>query len=254
MSNLSSSPRISLARRQGAALLERAAARIAPDAPVAQPAADEPPAPAPDQVHAEAQRIGDDWRDQPYYAEVEQYMDTAWSEMILPFLEGSDYTTVIDLAAGHGRNTRKLLEQAGRVLVTDINAENIAVCERRFAGDERVECFLGDGLTLEPVPDGHVTLVYCFDAMVHFDSDVVRSYLREFHRVLAPGGRAFVHHSNYTRNPGGDVHDNPQWRNFMSEALFAHYARKEGLRVLRSLVIDWPPDDALDCLTLLERP
>ena len=34
--------------------------------------------------------------------------------------------------------------------------------------------------------------------MVHFDSDVVRAYLKEFRRILKPGGHGFCHHSNYT--------------------------------------------------------
>ena len=89
---------------------------------------------------------------------------------------------------------------------------------------------------------------------VHFDSDVIRAYLRETARVLRRGGRALFHHSNYGDNPGGDVHDNPRWRNFMTENLFQHYAAKCGLRYLASQVLDWDGHPALDCLTLLELP
>ena len=82
--------------------------------------------------------------------------------------------------------------------------------------------------------------------------------LREFRRVLRPGGRGFCHHSNYTKNPGGDWMTNPHWRNFMSRELFAHYAHKEGLRMLRSDTVDWGevPNRIpnLDCFSLFEHP
>jgi hypothetical protein len=39
--------------------------------------------------------------------------------------------------------------------------------------------------------------------------EIVMSYIPEFARVLRPGAYAFVHHSNYTANPGGDFRQNP---------------------------------------------
>jgi len=85
--------------------------------------------------------------------------------------------------------------------------------------------------------------------MVHFDSDVVRSYLREFRRVLAIGGQGFCHYSSYTGNPTGTYRDHPGWRNFMSVELFEHYLAKEGLRPIESRVTGSYPDG----LTLFEK-
>ena len=97
--------------------------------------------------------------------------------------------------------------------------------------------------------------MYCFDAMVHFDSDVVRAYLREFNRVLRSGGRCFSHYSNYTGNPTGSYRDHPGGRNFMSKELFEHYATKEGLRPVVSQLVTWTEDEGgFDALTLLEKP
>ena len=98
-----------------------------------------------------------------------------------------------------------------------------------------------------------MTLVYTFDSMVHFDSDVVREYLKEFRRVLRPGGHGFCHHSNYTGSPGGDFTKSPHWRNFMSKELFAHYCAKEGLTILEQRVIDWTCSK-LDCLSVFQKP
>ncbi|MGC4113621.1 MAG: class I SAM-dependent methyltransferase [Myxococcales bacterium] len=201
-----------------------------------------------------AEHVGDDWKQEVYYDRAEARMEESWNNLVWPLIESCDLSCVVDLAAGHGRNTVKLLESgARRVYVVDINQENIDVCRQRFRGDDRV-CFLrNDGFSLRGIGDAEASLVYCFDAMVHFDSDVVRSYLKECMRVLSVGGTAFLHHSNYDKNPAGDWRSNPGWRNFMSQALFLHYSAKEGLEVLSSTVIDWDTPGQ-DCLTLVGKP
>lgn len=205
------------------------------------------------ELQAVAQVVGADWKQHAYYEEVEKYMAESWEQTIWPFIKDVDLTTVVDLAAGHGRNSAFLLRHCSKLYVVDINEENIVFCQKRFGGDARVHYVKNDGISLAGVPSGEVSLVYSWDAMVHFDSDVIRSYIRDFARVLRPGGHAFIHHSNYTGNPTGDVHENPHWRNFMSAELFAHYAAKEKLLVKRQLVFDWEIKN-LDCATLLQKP
>jgi SAM-dependent methyltransferase len=162
-----------------------------------------------------------------------------------------DFTHTLDLAAGHGRNSEFLLHYAEKLAIVDIQPANIEACRARFAGRPNVSFYIGNGYDLQPLADGSLTAIYCFDAMVHFDSDVVRSYLRDTYRVLCPGGRAFFHHSNYTG--GHDWRTNVQGRNFMSRELFAHYADKERLKIIKQQVVDWGTDIALDCFSLLER-
>ena len=216
------------------------------------PASSEPAPQTKSEVRHLAQKVGDDWKNQPYYDDAEQYMEKQWRESIWPFIREADFSNVVDLAAGHGRNSEKLKQHAGKIHIVDINQENIDYCRKRFANDPQFTFTRNDGCSLDFIPTGSVSLLYCFDAMVHFDSDVVRAYLKEFKRILQPGGIGFCHHSNYTRNPGENVHDSPGWRNFMSEALFTHYCRKEGLIVIKSRVIDWELPGS-DCLTLFRK-
>ncbi|MCB4823619.1 class I SAM-dependent methyltransferase [Roseicella aerolata] len=202
-------------------------------------------------LDAAARHAGDLWLpEHPYFDAAEPEFDTLW-RCIAPFLEGADFACVLDLATGRGRNARKLLEVAQRLILVDIRPENIAFCRRRFQDDPRITFVANNGYDLRDVPDASVTLFYSFDAMVHFDSDVVRAYLAEARRVMAPGARAFLHHSNHTG--GEDWLEAPHCRAFMSKALFALYARKEGLRVLRQDVMDWGGVPQLDCISLLQR-
>lgn len=206
------------------------------------------------QVSWLARDVADDWKDRPgYYDAAEKAMERSWRKLIWPMIRGCDFSCVVDLAAGRGRNSVKLLPLADKLYIVDVNEENVRFCQRRFAGAPHALCLKNDGISLRPIGDGTISLVYCFDAMVHFDSDVVRAYLYDIARVLRPGGKAFLHHSNYDRNPTGYFRNNPGWRNFMSQKLFLHYCTKAGLESVESRVIDWEVK-AQDALTLVQRP
>jgi ubiquinone/menaquinone biosynthesis C-methylase UbiE len=205
-----------------------------------------------DKLRELAAYSGDPWTPQnAYFAHAEAYIERLWSDLVQPFIDGSDFSHTVDLAAGHGRNSTKLITLAKRLTIMDIQSGNIEVCKARFVNQHNVTFLVNNGFDLQPIGDGDVTLVYCFDAMVHFDSDVIRSYLRDTRRVLAPGGRGFFHHSNYSA--GHDWRTNPSSRNFMTKELFAHYALKEGLSINSQRVINWEKPE-IDCLTLVERP
>jgi SAM-dependent methyltransferase len=196
---------------------------------------------------------GEPWTpDCPYFALAEPHGARLWHTLIKPFLQGCDFTAVLDLAAGHGRNSVFLQPIADYLTIMDIQAENVEICRARFGDAPNVRYIVNNGYDFRPVANESLTLIYCFDAMVHFDSDIVRSYLRDTGRVLQPTGRGFFHHSNYTG--GHNWRSNPHARNFMSKELFEHYALKEGLRIVRQKIIDWDDIVGHDCLTLLERP
>lgn len=197
-----------------------------------------------------AKKIGDDWKQSPYYDDAEATLEADWTGLIWPLIHDCDFTTVVEVAPGHGRNSEKLRHLATKLYLVDINEENIDYLRRRFRDVTNIVYVRNDGVTLRGIRDGIATFVYCFDAMVHFDSDIVRSYLREFNRVLRPGGRCFCHYSNYSADPTGSYRTHPGWRNFMSRELFEHYAAKEGLEPIVSRLIR----DDVDAVTVLEKP
>jgi SAM-dependent methyltransferase len=196
---------------------------------------------------AAVEAVGRWWAEAPYFAEAERHTDEQWRELILPFLclfeSGVDCAVVVELGAGRGRTASKLLPLAGRLHLVDLHPNNLEACRRRFGADQRLSCHVTDGRSL-PLPDATATFLFSFDSKVHFDSDVVRAYLREARRALRPGGHAFLHHSNTVAHPGGDFRAQRHWRNFMSKELLAHYALKEGLEVVRQEPVDWAGDGA----------
>jgi hypothetical protein len=97
---------------------------------------------------------------------------------------------------------------------------------------------------------GHARLLLRLE--VHFEPDVVRSYLANLQRVLAPGGTAFRHHSHYTG--GRDWRTNACARNYLSAAIFAGYAQDVGLELMRQVTINWGEEIDLDCLSLVRQP
>jgi ubiquinone/menaquinone biosynthesis C-methylase UbiE len=201
-----------------------------------------------------ARRVGYDWRKSPYYDNVESHIKPQWESRLMPFIGDVDMSISVDLAAGHGRNSAMMLPHVQQLYIVDINEENINFCRQRFGDDQRIIYVRNNGYQLPEISSDHVTFFYCYDAMVHFDSDVVRSYLREIRRVLRSGGKAFLHHSNTSSNPTGDLHDNLGWRNFMSKELFAHYAMKEGLQIVKQEIVDWRRDGTnIDCFSLLTK-
>ncbi len=205
-----------------------------------------------------AREVGDDWSEAPYYdlAEQEHWVAPFWAAdgPFVRMFNQLDLTSVLELACGHGRHSEKLRGRAGKIVLMDINVSNIEFCRERFKNAPEFQFVVNEGYRFDSVETESCTAVFSYDAMVHFDSDVVRAYLQDTARVLRPGGRALFHHSNYTGNPGGGVHNSPHWRIFMSEAMFHHYAIRAGLTRLEFELARWGEYPTHDCLTLLEKP
>jgi ubiquinone/menaquinone biosynthesis C-methylase UbiE len=201
--------------------------------------------------------IKKDWDHAHYYELAEGYMDVFWNDgsVFRKYFEMLDLESVVELACGWGRHSdyARAHYQPGTITLVDVLGSNISRCRQRFAGDDRYHFVVNSGSDLCGLSADTYSAVFCYDAMVHFEYDDVFAYIREIHRVLRPGGRALLHHSNYDGRPGSAYSQNPHWRNFMSAALFAHVAMRTGFRVVEQHKLDWG-DKELDCLTLLEKP
>lgn len=199
------------------------------------------------------------WHEDPYYERAEQadWLGAFWrtGNPMRPFrrLFGDlNLRVTAELACGHGRHAQQIYAEVPALVLIDVVQENVEYCRKRFEGAANVAVMQNDGATFRPLPDGFLTAIYSYDAMVHFEYDVVLSYIRDAARVLQPGGRALFHHSNFSAFPGRDHRLNPGGRNFMSQELFVHAARRAGFKLVESLTFDWDAPNT-DCLTLIEK-
>jgi SAM-dependent methyltransferase len=195
-----------------------------------------------------------------YFVHAEEFMPLQWERTIWPIIKDEDFTSTLELACGHGRNTEFLRRHAKSIDLVDVNQTCIEACEGRF-GSEKDGCTFRYHLTTGnslPVPSGSVSFVYTWDSMVHFDKLVVRDYVHEVFRALKPGGSAFLHHSNYgTVAPNSNWINNHGSRSDMTAELMREYADEAGLKIKfqrsSGTADGWGIDD-LDCLSLLARP
>ena len=205
--------------------------------------------------------VKDDWASHVYYDRAEELdvMAVFWAEGT-PFVRAFDQldrTSMIELACGHGRHAAQIIDTVGSLLLLDVNETNIDFCRRRFIGRTNVRCEVNNGYDLQLAATASASSIYSYDAMVHFEPDVVGAYLMDIPRVLKPGGRALLHHSVYSGNPGGRYADNPHHRNYMTSDLFKHFALRAGLAIISQEIFPWGAGSNfaadIDGLTLLER-
>jgi ubiquinone/menaquinone biosynthesis C-methylase UbiE len=194
-----------------------------------------------------------------YYSDAESWTGPFWSEAgpFRPMFEQLDLTNTIELACGHGRHTAQILGRFGTMSLVDINRSNIDVCRQRFAGRTDISYFVTTGNELRGIASGEYTSLFCYDAMVHFESFDVIAYLRETMRVLKPGAMALLHYSNFDQDPESSFNTNIHWRNYFSEKMMRHFSTRMSFEVVESKIIDWPTDGGekgLDAITLLRKP
>lgn len=98
----------------------------------------------------------------------------------------NDAARVLEIAAGTGRVTRRLLERDLRELVvTDLNEPMLAEARRRVGEDPRARWQAADAQQL-PLPDASFDAVVCAFGLM-FVPDKPRA-MAEIRRVLRPGG------------------------------------------------------------------
>lgn len=164
---------------------------------------------------------------------------------------------LLEIACGHGRVTSWLLPNCRRYTGIDLAPSCVAICRERFATSAHATFHENDGRTLPKVADSSVDFAFSWDSLVHAESDAILGYLSELGRVLKPGGRAFLHHSNL----GAFVVDgkvtipNDHWRATSVDArLVREAAARHGLHAEAQELVQWGARETNDCFSLLRRP
>ncbi|MGD9481520.1 class I SAM-dependent methyltransferase [Shinella sp. G-2] len=206
-------------------------------------------------------KVIDKWRDESspdfgYFDQVEDKLGLFWTpgSVFRRQFDTLDLSFVVEIACGKGRHAAQIADRCGKLVLVDTSKDAIEFTKNRFREMPNVECVHSEGgESLAFIPDEAATAVFSYDAMVHFEPTTVFAYLRETYRILKPGGRAFFHHSNYSKQPDQDFNLAPGWRNYMTSDLFRHFAHRAGLEILDHRVFQWADPDS-DALTLMRKP
>lgn len=107
----------------------------------------------------------------------------------------------VEVGCGPGRMTAALAARFDRVLALDVSPAMLA--RARAAVDApNVEFLAVSGPRLDGVPDARADALVCYLVLQHLPGrDAILGELREFARVLAPGGSAFVQLPVLDRGP-----------------------------------------------------
>lgn len=185
-------------------------------------------------------------------AEQKDSLDVFWGKksMFVKMFNKLDLTSVIELACGRGRHVPEYAYKAKEVTLVDILEKNIEKCKERFKDYKNIRYYCNNGYNLEKLESNHYTALFCYDAMVHFEMMDIYEYLKDIHRVLAPGGMALIHHSNNTSDYKASFVNAPHGRSFMSKDIFAYLAYRCGFQIVEQREIDWEIEN-LDCISLI---
>lgn len=114
----------------------------------------------------------------------------------------------LDYGCGVGRLTRALAERFERVIGVDISAAMLAQARAATAGVTNIQYLRTDGETLAGIADGSVDLLYSCIVLQHAPRATQRRIVREFCRVLRPGGTLIFQtpHRQNLRDPAGRRH------------------------------------------------
>jgi SAM-dependent methyltransferase len=97
---------------------------------------------------------------------------------------------VLEAGCGIGTDAMRFARAGARYIGVDFSPTALELARRRFAMAQMPGSFVEASITDLPVPDGSVDLVYS-NGVIHHIPETDRA-VREFHRILRPGGTALV--------------------------------------------------------------
>ncbi|UCC73853.1 MAG: methyltransferase domain-containing protein [Gemmatimonadota bacterium] len=100
--------------------------------------------------------------------------------------------TVLDFGCGPGNLARRVARHVERVIALDVSCGAIA-CAKVLNGAENIAYLVNDGRTLSALEDSSIDLIYSFAVVQHLSDELFDGFLREFRRVLKPGGGVICH-------------------------------------------------------------
>ena len=100
--------------------------------------------------------------------------------------------TVLDFGCGPGYLAREVSHHVRRVIACDISVGTIA-CAKTINSAPNIRYDVNGDDNLPAVPDASINVLYSVAVFQHLPKDRALPLMREFKRVLKPGGTALIH-------------------------------------------------------------
>lgn len=207
--------------------------------------------------------LGEEWN-RPHLAGLEdvapeEFIGHLDESIFAPFL--GKIGVLVEIGSGGGRFTEVLLPRCEKVIATDTSRTMLRMCRQRFGAYPQVEYVHLDGRGLTGIADGSADAVFSYGVFVHLQHWDIYNYLEETARVLRPGGRAIIQHSDTLSELGwrkfAEV-DRPQQLNrpklffsltVMTPELMRAFVERAGLVLVET--VDWVGGYGV---SLIEKP
>ena len=118
-------------------------------------------------------------------------------EELLNFTESANAETVLDAGCGTGVNILRLHSRVKKIIGMDYAGGSLERCQKRIQAQKlkNVHICMGTVAAI-PLPDCSVDKILCLSVLQYLDDAEVREVLKEFVRVLRPGGVIILHVKN----------------------------------------------------------
>ena len=183
--------------------------------------------------------------------------ENLWNKHLFEDLKEFRNKKILEIAPGYGRITQFLSILAKELVVVDLNPLCIQKTKEKL-GHHVLAYFVGDGKSFPFIRDNSQDLVYSFDSFVHMHLNVIDDYLKEICRVLTPGGKGIIHHSNLW---GGSENsfENNAGRSNMTPIYFKELVEKHNMKIVEqkeiqiSNTIDRNNNFIIDTISIFEK-
>ncbi len=99
------------------------------------------------------------------------------------------YARVLDVGCAAGRDTRILKDQGYNVVGVDLAEKLLSIARRQNPDIE----FIHADMRKLPIADNSFDSVWASAVLHHLSNNEMPDALREFHRILVPGGIVYIH-------------------------------------------------------------